>query len=373
MNWHYLQPVTIHFGNGMIACLKDEIRRLGRNRGILITSPSLEKSGLAARLVADNENTLQTVYSRVSPNPDVSECDACAGLIRQNGCDFVLAVGGGSVLDCAKAAAAFCTADAPASDYLEKKRPLPDARLPLIAVPTTAGTGSEITRVSVLSDHKKGLKAPLNTPAFYPDTAIVDPELTYTVPKHVTACTGMDVLCHAIEAYWNVHHQPVCDALAIHAARLVFRHLETACEEPENALAREKMAEASVTAGLAFALPGTTAAHACSYPLTRDLGIPHGEACGLTIDHFMRINAEKDADGRLHELALATGFDNACSMADAISELKHRTGLKTGLAGYELTDGQLEKLVQASLHPNLQNNPVPITEAMLRELYRSLR
>ena len=120
MNWHYLQPVTIHFGNGMIACLKNEIRRIGGTRGILITSPSLEKNGLAARLVADNENTLQTLYSGISPNPDVSECDACASLIRKNGCDFVVAVGGGSVLDCAKAAAAFCTATFPASDYLEK-------------------------------------------------------------------------------------------------------------------------------------------------------------------------------------------------------------------------------------------------------------
>lgn len=183
----------------------------------------------------------------------------------------------------------------------------------------------------------------------------------------------MDVLCHAIEAYWNIHHQPVCDALAIHAIRLVFRYLETACEEPSNPLAREKMAEASVTAGMAFSLPGTTSAHACSYPLTSHLGIPHGEACGLTIDHFMRINATADTDGRLNELARATGFSDPGNMADAIAELKYRTGLKTGLTRYGLTDTDLHRLVSASLVPNLKNNPVPITAAMLYDLYASLR
>ena len=373
MNWHYRQPVTIHFGNGTITRLKDEIRQTGKKRGILVTSPSFEKNGLAARLVTDSDGTLVTTYSGISPNPDIRECDACIKTIRENACDLVVALGGGSVLDCAKAAALFCTATLPAGDYLDRKIPLPPDRLPLIAIPTTAGTGSEITRVAVLSDHEKGIKTPLDTPAFYPDTALVDPELTWTVPRHITACTGMDVLCHAIEAYWNIHHQPVCDALAIHAIRLVFRYLETACEEPSNPLAREKMAEASVTAGMAFSLPGTTSAHACSYPLTSHLGIPHGEACGLTIDHFMRINATADTDGRLNELVRATGFSDPGNMADAIAELKYRTGLKTGLTRYGLTDTDLHRLVSASLVPNLKNNPVPITAAMLYDLYASLR
>ena len=228
MNRHYRQPVTIHFGNGTITRLKDEIRLTGKKRGILITSPSFEKNGLAARLVTDSDGTLVTTYSGISPNPDIRECNTCIKAIREN-----------------------------AGDYLDRKIPLPPDRLPLIAVPTTAGTGSEITRVAVLSDHEKGIKTPLDTPTFYPDIALIDPELTWTVPRHITACTGMDVLCHAIEAYRNIHHQPVCDALAIHAIRLVFRYLETACEEPSNPLAREKMAEASVTAGMAFSLPGT--------------------------------------------------------------------------------------------------------------------
>ena len=264
MDWHYTQPVTIHFGNGQLARLGEEIRKTGKTRGLLITSPFFGKNGLADRLMADSGGTLCATYRQVSPNPDIRECDDCIRLIHENHCDFIVALGGGSVLDCAKAAAAFSNGNHPAGAYLDGTLPVPTRGLPLIAIPTTAGTGSEVSRVTVLSDHAKGIKAPLFSPAFYPVCAIIDPELTRTLPKAVTACTGMDVLCHAIEAYWSIHHQPICDALAIHAARLVMHHLETACENPGDMHAREKMAEASVTAGLAFARPGTTASHACS-------------------------------------------------------------------------------------------------------------
>lgn len=373
MDWHYTQPVTIHFGNGMLARLGEEIRKTGKTRGLLITSPFFGQNGLADRLMADSGGTLCATYRQVSPNPDIRECDDCIRLIHENHCDFIVALGGGSVLDCAKAAAAFSSGNHPTGAYLDGTLPVPAHGLPLIAIPTTAGTGSEVSRVTVLSDHAKCKKAPLFSPAFYPVCAIIDPELTRTLPKAVTACTGMDVLCHAIEAYWSIHHQPICDALAIHAARLVMHHLETACENPRDMHAREKMAEASVTAGLAFARPGTTAAHACSYPLTSILGIPHGEACGLTIDHFMRINAKADTDGRLALLAEATGFSDIANLADAIAELKYRTGLKTDLSACNLSDSQIETLVAASRQAPLYNNPVPITDDMLRTLYRSLR
>ncbi len=252
-------------------------------------------------------------------------------------------------------------------------RLLPETHLPLIAVPTTAGTGSEITSVAVLSDHEKGLKQPLASPAFYPSVAIVDPELTWSVPPHVTACTGMDVLCHAVEAYWSRFHQPVCDALAVSAAKTVFENLRTAVARPDDALAREKMAEASVIAGLAFTIPKTTSAHACSYPLTNRLGIAHGEACALTIDHFWEINAAEDEDGRLQQFAQKMGCADTKEMAGKIRSLKAEIGMMPDLKQYHLSDEQFEQLVQESKHPNLRNNPVEITEEMLRALYRKLR
>ena len=372
MVWNYMQPVTIRFGNGRIRELGGEIEKLGGSRGMLITSPSFVKRGMVDKISRDGGGRIAAVFGSVSPNPDVTECQACVDMIRENNCDFVVAVGGGSVLDCAKAAAVMCTAEYPVRAYMQDAGLLPDTRIPLIAVPTTAGTGSEITCVSVLSDHELGVKKPLVSDAFYPALALVDPELTYSVPRHITACTGMDVFCHAVEAYWSRNHQPVCDALAVHALRLVLENLRTACDEPDNTIAREKMAEASVVAGLAFNVPKTNCSHVCSYPLTNLLGIPHGEACALTIDHFMRVNAAQD-DGRLQQLAKMLGYADGFELADAVTDLKAHIGVMLDLKQFALDDERLEELVQASRHPNLRNNPVEITEDMLREMYRKLR
>lgn len=372
MIWNYMQPVTIHFGNGRIRELGSEIEMLGGSRGILVTSPSFVKRGMVDKISKGSGGRIAAVYSSVSPNPDVKECQACIDLIRENKCDFVVAVGGGSVLDCAKAAAVMCTAQHSVRDYMQGVQLLPQTRIPLIAVPTTAGTGSEITCVSVLSDHELGIKKPLVCDGFYPSLALVDPELTWSVPRYITACTGMDVLCHALEAYWNKNHQPICDAMAVHALRLVLENLRTACDVPDDAIAREKMAEASVIAGLAFNLPKTNCSHACSYALTTMLDIPHGEACALTIDYFTRINAAQD-DGRMQRLAQMLGYGDAFRLADAITDLKKDTGMKMDLKQYSLDDRRVEELVQASNYPNLRNNLVEITEDMLREMYRKLR
>lgn len=372
MTWNYEQPVRISFGNGVTGKLAEEIQALGCQRGILVTSPSFVRRGVAENLVKACDGLLTTVFSHVSPNPEVTECDECAALIREKKCDVVVALGGGSVMDLAKAAATFCLTSNVATDFLCGSAKISAEHLPLIAMPTTAGTGSEITCVSVLSDHVHGLKAPLNSRGFYPAVALVDPTLTHSVPPHLTACTGLDVLCHAVEAYWSKYHQPICDALAVHALRNVLTYLPIAFAKPDDAEAREKMAEASVIAGLAFTVPKTTSAHACSYPLTRLLDIPHGEACALTIDYFMRLN---DAMGctRPQEMAALLGYDSAEALADRITALKRELGLRMDLKDFHLTDEQVEQLVQGSKHPNLLNNPVEITETMLRELYGQLR
>jgi len=327
---------------------------------------------MADRLCQSSEGTLKYIYSNVSANPDVTECDACAAVLKENSCDFVVALGGGSVMDCAKAAATVCLTDCSVECLIGQGKQIPQKHLPIIAIPTTAGTGSEVTCVSVLSDHSKGLKFPVSSDGFYPTVAIVDPELTYSLPAYMTACTGFDALCHSIEAYWSIHHQPICDALAVHAARLVLSNLLNAYRHPDDVTAREKMAEASVVAGLSFAMPKTTSAHACSYPLTNLLGIPHGEACALTITHWLRFNAANGSDRPL-ALAQALGYADVNALADAIEDLRAKTGLLSNLKQYRLNDVQFEALVQGSKHPNLRNNPVTVSEDDLRAIYRAIR
>lgn len=371
MDWEYQQPVRIRFGQGIVRCLAEEIKKLGAENGMLVTSPSFVKRGISDKIIEFSGGRLKHVYSKVSPNPEVKECDECAGQMRRAGCDFVVAMGGGSVMDCAKAAATFCLCGKSSAEYLGSSLPIPSEHLPLIAVPTTAGTASEVTCVSVLSDHERGLKSPLVSDGFYPTLAVVDPELTYTVPPHLTACTGFDVLCHAVEAYWSRKHQPVCDALAVHAARNVLTYLHRAFADGHDTEARTGMAEASVIAGLAFNLPKTTSSHACSYPLTNILGIPHGEACALTLTYFIRLNAELGCE-RVDRMAGLLGFDSAEEMARHIDKLKAETGMMRDLRSFNLSKSQLEQLVEGSMHTNLKNNPIEITEEMLREMYEAL-
>lgn len=373
MNWTYIQPVEIRFGNGLIAQLKDVAKNMGCENGILVSDKFFLTNGLADKILKESEGMLTAVFGDISPNPDVKEIDACAELIRKNKHGFVVALGGGSALDAAKAAATVCMVNESIREYHGTGKALPAEHLPLIAVPTTSGTGSEVTCVSVVTDHELGKKSPIVSNNFYPTLALIDPELTYSMPPKVTAGTGIDVLCHALEGFWSVGHQPICDADALHACDLVFKYLYKAYENPTDVEAREKMAEASVIAGLAFTLPKTTSSHACSFPLTNIHHIPHGEACGLTLDYFARINGKDPVVGpRIQEFAKKLGFADVEAMADAIHELKAKMGLRNDLKDLNLTEEQIAELVRISRHPNLLNNPVEITDAMLDEMYHSM-
>lgn len=369
--WNYSQPVKIIFGNGQVEEIKNLMNIEGWENGLIVAAPNFISSGLTTKLMEESKGRLTAVFADFSPNPDVVEVDACAALIRKNGHGCVVALGGGSAMDLAKAAASSALAGDSIKDYHGTGKALPPEHLPLIALPTTAGTGSEVTCVSVLTDHELGKKVPIVSENFYPDYAVIDPELTYSMPSYVTACSGMDVLAHAIEGYWSKAHQPICDACAIQAIRLALKYLYRAFTNPNDAEAREKMCEASLIAGLAFTLPKTTSAHACSYPLTNIYGIAHGEACALTLDYFMRVNAEND-DGRMRELAQALGYDDMFGLADTISGLKQKLQLRCDMKDFKLSKEKIDELVQTSHHPNMLNNPVTITDDILYDMYNKL-
>lgn len=363
MNWDYNQPVKIIFGNGRISELNSLIGN--SKRPLLVSDSFFLKSGLVDRikkLIGDME-----IFTDISPNPDVTEVDACSRLIREKSIDCIIALGGGSALDLAKAASVGVES---IEVYHNGEKSVPTQHLPIIAVPTTAGTGSEVTCVSVLTNRRTVKKAPIVSESFYPQAALIDPELLYSLPPYITASTGIDVLCHAVEGYWSVGHQPICDALAVYAIKNVFEYLPVAYENPLDKIAREKLAEASVIAGLAFTLPKTTSSHACSFPLTSIYKIPHGEACGLTLDFFARVNG---SDPHTEQLVRELGYDGAEDFADDILSLKKKIGLRIGLKDLKLTHEQTEELVRLSHHPNMNNNPIEITDDILLEMYEQLK
>ena len=225
--------------------------------------------------------------------------------------------------------------------------------------------------VAVISDGENNKKMPVGTPNFYPDLAILDPRLTLSLPPSVTASCGIDVLSQALEGYWSRNHQPVCDACAIRACSLVFEYLERAYKDGSDLEARTAMCEASLLAGIAFAAPKTSGPHVCSYPLTSIYHVPHGEACGITLDSFLRLN--KDAQGgRLHQLAKMIGRQDACELADDILALKQRAGLRCRLSEAGISEGNIPSLVKECHHPNMALNPVEVTDEILDAMFRKL-
>ena len=376
MNWEFNLPVKLVFGIDKRYELEKYIDEIGAKTGVLVCGKSFVENGTADEFVKMSGGKIVSVFSNVRPNPTTDNVNECVSLMRKLNADFAVALGGGSPMDCCKAACAIVKGDDIIESYHSLGKPVSAKEsVPMIAFPSTSGTASEVTNISVLTDLKQNLKQPMNDPVMYPKIAIIDPVLTVSVPKKVTASTGLDVLSHAIESYWSTLNQPICSACSVYAARLVFEWLEKAYEEPENLEAREKMAEASIVAGVAFSHPRTTGSHACSFPLTNLYGVPHGEACAFTLDYFVRFNADNaDFDGRIDKFAKDCGFTSAYAMADKISQLKQKTGMRSRLSQIGcMSDEQIKELTLKSMSMLMKRNPVELTENDIYKMYNELK
>ena len=359
----YSQPVKIWFGEGQFARLGEILGELGCRSCVIACgkhfAPEAEKL-----ITADSR--IKAVFGAVEQNPQLSGIEETVRLARAHMADTVIGIGGGSSIDTAKFAAAIARGEGEAVEYFRGTRPFPAERLRIVAVPTTAGTGSEVTQVSVVSCGKE--KKTINNPVFMPTAAIVDPLMSASVPPRTTMNTGLDAMAHALEGYWSKNHQPIPELTAIEAVRLILNNLERAYRDGNDREARAAMAYASLLGGLSFALPKTAASHACSYPLSEDYHLPHGEACAFTLDSLVRINA----DERLEHLARAVGLRDTEELAQRIAALKKLGGLRTRLS--ELGEVDMDKLCHdCAVHPLMNNNPVKLDEAALREMFEALR
>ena len=359
----YAQPVKIFFGEGKFQELGKVLDELQVSRCVIACGKHFAPT---AEELMEKEPRIVAVFGGVEQNPQLSGVIETTRLAREHKADAVIGIGGGSSIDTAKFAAAIALDGHEAIEYYRGERSFPTERLAIIAVPTTAGTGSEVTQVSVVSHITE--KKTINNPAFMPKAAIVDPLLMLSVPQRTTMNTGLDAMAHALEGYWSKNHQPIPDLMAIEAVRLILANLETAYRDGANVEARGRMALASLLGGLSFALPKTAACHACSYPLSEDYHLPHGEACAFTLDSFVRINA----DARLEYLAKAVGLRDTAELAEKIRAFKEMAGLRSRLGDLGAVD--LDKLCRdCAAHPLMNNNPVQMTEEKLREMFEALR
>ena len=359
----YSQPVKIYFGEGKFSQLGEILSELGSERCVIACGKHFAPEAEKMRETID---AIVGVFGGVEQNPQLSGIEETVRLCRETKADTVIGIGGGSSLDTAKFAAAVTLGEGEPLEYYRSERPFPGKRLTIVAVPTTAGTVSEVTQVSVVSHGTE--KKTINNPVFMPRAAIVDPVLSSTVPPRTTMNTGLDALAHALEGYWSRNHQPISDLMAVEAVRIILANLEKAYRDGADREARANMAYAALLGGLSFALPKTAASHACSYPLSEDYHLPHGEACAFTLDSLVRINA----DERLEHLCRAVGLKDTEELAQRIAALKALGGLRTRLS--ELGEVDLNKLCRdCAAHPLMNNNPVRMDEAALRRMFEALR
>ena len=362
----YQHPVKIHFGQGVFSELEDMLRPYNFSSYVIVMSASQIDNGLDRLVKSQLGDDVKDVVTNITPNPTLEDVRRIAHVMEANEADCLIAIGGGSVMDAAKAAAAVYLESIDIDRLLERTDF--QVSLPVIAIPTTSGSGSEVTPASVISDEANSLKVPLTGEGLYPKAAIVDPELTLTCPAAVTAVSGIDVICHALDSLGSAAHNPISDALAVSAAKLAFENLERAYHEPMNNGVRENMAAASLMAGLAISQTGTSGSHALSYYMTSHYGVPHGEACALTAGDWYIINAQ--ANPKLDAHAEMIGFKDARDLNRRLDELKLATGLAMTFEDFGIEYGGIEEIIERGFAAaDMKNN---IAQPEQAEVFRFL-
>ena len=310
--FEFTLPTKLIYGIGILGKLDNAIKPFGQRKAILVTDKILLKAGPVNKVKGgfkDSNIDIVCTYDKVPPNSTIKTVEGCALMARKNDCNMIIAVGGGSVIDTAKVANILIVKGGRVEEhmgaYLLDKN---DVLLPTIFIPTTAGTGSEVTKVAVIADPDHDVKLPFAEDQFLPDLAILDPEATVSMPPKLTATTGMDALTHAIEAYVDKEWSPAADAMALHAIKLIINNILLACAHPENLQARGGMLIGSFLAGVAFSHSMVGMTHGIAHALGGVYHIPHGLANALVLPEVMEYNLESQPD-RFADIAVALGIN----------------------------------------------------------------
>ncbi len=285
------QPTRIQFGAGCIADLAQTVKDFNGTNVFLVVDPGLVKAGLIAKISAPLKKAKIpfTVYDKIDPEPGLKLADNGKKIAKKAGCDCVVGVGGGSAMDVAKAIAILLTNGGKAEKYLGLgliKKP----GVPKIMVPTSSGTGAEVTFTAVFINEKTGSKGGMNGDPLYPDAAILDPELTLSLPPHVTAFTGIDALTHALEAYTSTQAHAISEMYSLEAISLIADNLPAAYANGDNLEARSAMLMGSLLGGKALATAGVGLVHAMAYPMGGMFGVPHGLANAVLLPYVIEYN-----------------------------------------------------------------------------------
>jgi len=376
----FYAPGKIIFGPGGLSQIDAEAKRLGNKVLVVLGRSAMRKNGILDRLTCllKKNNSEYIIYEDIPSDPTVETVDTGVSLARKENCNLVIALGGGSVLDTGKAISAMVTNEGSVADYQEiegKGRKFQHKPTPFIAIPTTSGTGSEATKNAVITNTKLDLKKSIRDPWLIPEVALVDPELTLSLPPYITAICGGDALTQCIESYLGKKSQEITDALALHAIRLIGRSLVKAVKEGKNLEARKDMAMSALLSGLCLSNSGLGAAHALSHPLGVYYKIPHGLSCAVLLPYVMEYNLPI-VTKRLAKIAECLG-ENISSLSETeaahravekIKEVLFQAGIKSNLSEWEIKEEDFPQLIKGAKGGSLNNNPRDTSDEDLIEL-----
>ncbi|GAE35860.1 iron-containing alcohol dehydrogenase [Halalkalibacter akibai] len=358
--------------------LKSEVERLKIKRPLIVTDEILTKIGTVNLVEKELSEVNYQCYTGVKPEPEIALVEECALVVKRGMHDGLIAVGGGSAIDIAKAVAVFITNGGRIEDYFGTNL-VAKAGLPLIAIPTTAGTGSEVTNIAILSDKQEQVKKGIVSPYLLPDVALVSPEMTVSMPKSVTAASGIDALVHAIEAYLSVRASPVTDALALYSMKMIAINLPKAFANPNNLEAREAMITASLMAGTSFGNAGVGAVHALAYPLGGRYNLSHGVTNALLLPYVMESN-QISCFERFVDIGQALGITTSDLTTEeaaeaAIMKMKRLCAyveIPTSLKDFGVPEEDIPQLaIDASkITRLLDNNPRKLSVKDIEVIYR---
>ncbi len=369
-------PTKIVFGVGARESLPDEAKRLGMKRPLLVTDWGVVDAGLSAPLEkALKDAGLEAAsFADVDSNPTEANVERGAEVYKAHGADGLIALGGGSPLDAAKLIAVRTVSSRSFEELDDAKggdRFIDASVPPIITLPTTAGTGSEVGRSGVLTVASTGRKTVVFSPHLMAKVALLDPELTRSLPAHVTAATGFDALTHCIEAYLSKGDHPMADSIALGGIDLVAKHLKTAVNSPGDMEARGAMMKAAMMGAVAFQ-KGLGACHSLAHPLGSEHGLHHGLANALCLPAVLEFNSEAVADKVLHVGLLLGAEPNLASAVGVVSTLRSELALATRLSEVGIEAQHLERLSELAFEDAChQLNPRSCTREDLLALYRA--
>jgi alcohol dehydrogenase class IV len=376
---NFFAPNKVILGNGAVGQVGAEAAKLGGNRALIVTDPGVVKAGLlkAVQESLEAEKIAFEIFDGVEPEPPARVVDACVQQIHEGKHDIVIGIGGGSSMDVTKSAATVAMVGGKVLDYIGLEQ-LRGRGLPKVLIPTTAGTGSEVTKITVVTDEAENDKKVVNSEALLGNVAIVDPMLTLSMPPKVTADTGMDALVHATETYVSRSATPFSDILAIEAIRLISRNLPIAYREPGNREARFNMSLAATVAGMAFSSGGLGAVHALAYVLDTEYHLSHGRTNAVMFPYVVDFN--KSASIAKYARIAKTMDDGLAGLSEQeaagkllgiLKRLLETMGIPSRLADYGITGDVMPTLVAGGMKQRrlFAFNPRDLTEEDVKSIY----